>query len=113
MENQKQILDGMADAIRETDDNVYIFTNHSNRQKNKESAQGVFQIMELPEFEYFDGAIVALDTITYTPTASFVMDKLRTGNIPFITLNQPVEGDRKSTRLNSSHANESRMPSSA
>lgn len=92
MDNQKLILDGMVDAIQGSKDNVYIFTNHSNRQKNKESAQGVFRIMELPEFEYFDGAIVAIDTITYTPTASFVMDKLRTSNIPFLTLNQPVEG---------------------
>lgn len=92
MENQKQILDGMVDAIQETEDNVYIFTNHSSRQNNKESAQGAFQIMELPEFEYFDGVIVVLDTITYAPTASFVMDKLRTNNIPFITLNQPVVG---------------------
>lgn len=92
MENQKQILDGMIDAIEETQDNVYIFTNHTGRQNNRESAQGAFQIMELPEFEYFDGAIVALDTITYAPTASFVMDKLRNSNIPFITLNKPVDG---------------------
>lgn len=92
MENQRQIMDGMIDAIKETNDNVYIFTNHARRLNNKESAQGAFQIMELPDFEYFDGAIVALDTITYSPTASFILDKLRTSNVPFITLNQPVEG---------------------
>ena len=92
MENQRQIMDGIIDAIKETKDNVYIFTNHSGRQNNKESAQSAFRIMELPDFAYFDGAIVVLDTITYTPTASFVIDKLRTSNIPFITLNQPVEG---------------------
>ena len=59
MENQKQIMDGMIDAIKETEDNVYIFTNHTSRQNNKESAQGAFQIMELPDFTYFDAAIVA------------------------------------------------------
>ena len=31
----------------------------------------------------------------------------------FSTIASKVTGDRKSTRLNSSHANESRMPSSA
>ncbi len=92
MENQKQIMDGMIDAIKETEDNVYIFTNHSSRQNNKESAQGAYQVMELPNFEYFDGAIVALDTITYSPTASYVLDKLRKSGIPFITLNKKVEG---------------------
>lgn len=92
MENQRQIMDGMIDAIKETQDNVYIFTNHSSRQHNKESAKGSFQIMELPDFEYFDGAIVALDTITYSPTASYMMDKLRTSNIPFITLDHEIEG---------------------
>ncbi len=92
MENQKQIMDGMIDAIKETEDNVYIFTNHTNRQNNKESAQGAFQIMELPDFEYFDAAIVALDTITYTPTASYVMDKVRKSDIPFISLNKEIEG---------------------
>ena len=92
MENQKQIMDGMIDAIKETEDTVYIFTNHTNRQNNKESAQGAFQIMELPDFEYFDAAIVALDTITYSPTASYVMDKLRKSKVPFITLNKEVEG---------------------
>lgn len=92
MENQKQIMDGMIDAIKETEDNVYIFTNHTNRQNSKESAQGAFQIMELPDFTYFDAAIVALDTITYSPIASYVMDKLRKSKIPFITLNKEVEG---------------------
>lgn len=92
MENQKQIMDGMIDAIKETEDNVYIFTNHTSRQNNKESAQGAFQVMELPDFEYFDAAIVALDTITYPPTASYVIDKLRNSEIPFITLNKAVEG---------------------
>ncbi len=92
MENQKEIMDGMIDAIRETQDNIYIFTNNSRRQNNKESIQGAFHIMELPDFECFDGAIVVLDTITYLPTASFVLDKLRKSNIPFITLNKQVEG---------------------
>ncbi|MBR2044579.1 MAG: hypothetical protein IJ958_00400 [Agathobacter sp.] len=36
IENQRQIMDGMIDAIKETKDNVYIFTNRSNRNNNKE-----------------------------------------------------------------------------
>lgn len=92
MENQKQIMDGMIDAAKETESNVYIFTNHSSRQNNKESIQGAYQIMELPDFEYFDGVVVALDTILYTPTASFVMDKIRTSKIPYITLDRQMEG---------------------
>lgn len=92
MENQRHILDGMIDATKETQCNVYIFTNHSFRQNNKESAQGAYQIMELPDFEYFDGVIVAPDTIMYPPVASFVMDKIRNSKIPYITLDHPMEG---------------------
>ncbi len=92
MENQRHIMDGMIDATKETGCNVYIFTNHSFRQNNKESAQGAYQIMELPDFAYFDGVIVAPDTILYPPVASFVMDKIRNSKIPFITLDHPMEG---------------------
>ena len=92
MENQRHIMDGMIDATKETSSNVYIFTNHSYRQNNKESAQGAYQIMELPDFEYYDGVIIAPDTILYPPVASFVMDKIRNSKIPFITLDHPIEG---------------------
>ena len=92
MEHQKHIMDGMIDATKEIGCNIYIFTNHSFRQNAKESAQGAYQIMELPDFAYFDGVIVAPDTILYPPVASFVMDKLRTSKIPFITLDHPMEG---------------------
>lgn len=92
MENQKLILDGMIDAIKETNDNLFVFTNHATRREHKESIQGAYQIMELPEFEYFDGIVVALDTIAYTPTASFVMDKIRSSKKPTITLDREMEG---------------------
>ena len=93
MENQRQILDGMIDAIKETEDNVYVFTNHSRRQNNKENVQSAFHIMELPDFECFDGAIVALDSISHVPTTSYVLDKLRNAKCPFITLGKQVEGN--------------------
>ena len=92
IENQRQIMDGMIDAIKETKDNIYIFTNRSNKQNNREDVQGAFQIMELPDFKYFDGAIVALNTITYAPAASYVLDQLRSNSVPFVTLNRAVEG---------------------
>ena len=92
LDNQKQILDGMIDAVKETNDNLFVFTNHATRRENKESIQGAYQIMELPDFECFDGIVVALDTITYPPTASFVMDKLRASKKPAITLDREMEG---------------------
>ena len=92
MENQKLVLDGMIDAVKETKDNLFVFTNHATRKANKESIQGAYQIMELPDFECFDGVVVALDTIAYPPTASFVMDKLRACKKPAITLDREMEG---------------------
>ena len=43
----------------------------------------------------------------YTEQISGKVDKINSGSLELVSL------DRKSTRLNSSHANESRMPSSA
>ena len=92
LDNQKQILDGMIDAIKETNDNLFVFTNHATSRQNRDSIRGAYQIMELPDFENFDGAIVAVDTIAYPPTASFVMDKLRASKIPAITIDREMEG---------------------
>ena len=92
IENQKLVLDGMIDAIKETKDNLFVFTNHATRRINKESIKGAYQIMELPDFEHFDGVIMALDTITYPPVASFVMDKLRASKKPAIMLDHPMKG---------------------
>lgn len=92
VENQRQIMDGMIDAINETDDNVYIFTNRTNKQNNREIAQGACQIMELPDFRCFDGAIIAMDTIARGASTSYVMDQLRSNKIPFVTLNRQLEG---------------------
>ena len=92
MENQKHIMDGMIDATKKTQCNLYIFTNHSFRQNTSESARGAYQIMELPDYEYFDGVIIAPDTISYPPVLSFVMDKIRNSKVPFVTLDHPVVG---------------------
>lgn len=92
MENQKQIVDGMIDAVKATGDNIYIFTNNAGRSDTKESIQGAFQIMELPDFQYFDGVVLAVDTILYPPIKSYVIDKIRKSKKPVITLDQHLEG---------------------
>lgn len=92
MDNQKLILDGMIDAVKETKNNLFVFTNQASRRENKDSIQGAYQIMELPDFEYFDGIIVALDTISYDPAAAYVMDKLRASKKPGITLDRQMDG---------------------
>lgn len=92
LENQRQIMDGMIDAIKNTDNNIFIFTNHFNRQDDKENTRGAYRIMGLPDFEYFDGAIIAPNTILHSETADFVMAKLQNSKIPFITLNHQIEG---------------------
>ena len=91
MDNQKRIMEGIIDVAKETANNAYIFTNYSGKRENKETVQGAFQIMELPDFEYFDGIIIALNTIIHLPTASYVMDKIRASGKPVIVLDKKVE----------------------
>lgn len=92
LENQQKILDGMIDAIRETKDNVYVFTNYISARDNKAAVRTAFGIMELPDFKCFDGLIVVADTITYQPAQSYIMDKIHVSNVPTITINQQISG---------------------
>ena len=56
-------------------------------------------IIKLSDMEVTGNLLLDLMPVMFIPAAVGIIDK--------------IEEDRKSTRLNSSHANESRMPSSA
>ena len=78
------------------------------------------------EYTYEDGSLLVCPECAYEWTAGAEVageaqevikdangNVLNDGDTVTIIKDLKVKGDRKSTRLNSSHANESRMPSSA
>ena len=67
LENQRQIVNGMIEAGKETDSNLYIFTNYVSSRENEEDIRGAYHIMELPDFSNFDAVILAINTLSYAP----------------------------------------------
>lgn len=88
--NQKKILEGMIDAAKETDCNLFVFTCHINYNEKEENRQGAYQIMKLPDFRYFDGAVIVRNTIQYEPTAEQVLDALKESRIPAISIDSEL-----------------------
>ncbi len=92
LDNQRQIVNGMIEAGKKTDSNLYIFTNYVSSRDNEENIRGAYHIMELPDFSKFDAAIIAINTIHYLPTVERVLEAVKRSNIPAVTIDCQVEG---------------------
>lgn len=88
--NQKKILEGMIDAAKETDCNLFVFTCHINFDEREENKQGAYQIMTLPDFKYFDGAVIVRNTIQYEPIAKQVLSALKNSGISTVSIDSEM-----------------------
>lgn len=91
-DNQRKILEGIMSYARQVDEDVYVFTNHVNYDENELSKEGAFQIMELPEFETFDGVIIAKNTIHYVPAVERLIARIRKSGVRAVSIDEAVEG---------------------
>ena len=46
LDNQRKILEGMIDAAKETDSNLFVFTNYISYREKEENVQGAYQNCE-------------------------------------------------------------------
>lgn len=90
--NQKKIFEGMIDAAKETDSNLFVFTCHINYNEKEENKQGAYQIMKLPDFKCFDGAVIVRNTIQHEPTANQVFAALKESGIPAVSIDAELPG---------------------
>ena len=90
--NQKKILEGMIDAAKETNCNLFVFTCHINYNEKEENKQGAYQIMKLPDFNTFDGAVIVRNTIQHEPTARQVLAALKKSRIPAVSIDSEMSG---------------------
>ncbi len=92
LDNQKKILKGLVAAAKETDVNLYIFTNYIGMQESEESVLNSYRILELPDFRKFDGLIMAINTIHLPPTADYIMNQIAKTGIPTVSIDREFEG---------------------
>ncbi len=91
-DNQRKILEGIMAGAKEQNCDVFVFTNHVSYYEKELSKQGAFQIMELPEFETFDGVILAGNTIQYKAAAEKLIEKIRRSGIPAVSIDDDMDG---------------------
>lgn len=92
LDNQKKMLEGMIDAAKETDSNLFVFTNYISYKEKDENVKGAYQIMRLPDFEMFDGAIIAKDTIQYTPAANELIEEVTASGLATVSIDVEFQG---------------------
>ncbi len=86
LDNQRKLLEGMIQAAKETDNNLYVFANYVSYKDKLEHIQGSYQIMQLPDFKQFDGVIFAPNTIQYRPAAEYVQNAIRESGIAAVSI---------------------------
>lgn len=90
LDNQRKLLEGMIEAAKETDDNLYVFANYVSYKDKLEHIQGSYQIMQLPDFKKFDGVIFAPNTIQYRPALEYVQKAIRESGIAAVSIDSEL-----------------------
>ena len=90
LDNQRKLLEGMIEAVKETSDNLYVFANYVSYKDKLEHIQGSYQIMRLPDFKQFDGVIFAPNTIQYRPAAEYVQNAIRESGIAAVSIDSEL-----------------------
>lgn len=92
LDNQRKMLEGMIDAAKETDSNLYVFTNYISYREKEENIQGAYQIMHLPDLQAFDAVIIAPNTIQYPAASEYAAQAVRESGIPAVSIDVELPG---------------------
>ncbi|MBR4026174.1 MAG: GGDEF domain-containing protein [Lachnospiraceae bacterium] len=90
--NQKKILEGMISAAKETNCNLYVFTNYVGTKETPEHITAVNRILQLPEFHKFDGVVMAANTIHDFPTVEKMVNQIQTYHVPTVSIDREFKG---------------------
>lgn len=91
-DNQCRMLEGMIEAAKETDSNLYVFTNYINYREKEENLKGAYHILGLPDYREFDGVIIAKNTISQPKAADQVVQVIQESGIPAVSIDVEIEG---------------------
>ena len=92
LDNQKKILQGMENAAKEFDCNLFVFTNYVGTRETEESVIAATQVLKLPEFDKFDGAVLVPNTIHNPMALNKVIQEINSIGKPVVSIDRPIDG---------------------
>lgn len=90
--NQRKLFDGMIEAAKEADCNLYDFGNYLSNYENMKSIQGAYHILTLPDLSEFDGVILAANTIHYPPVMEHILKEIAQKKVPAVSIDNEIPG---------------------
>ena len=92
LDNQKKILQGMEIGAREFDCNLFVFTNYVGTRETEESIMAATQVLKLPDFNKFDGAVLVPNTIHNPYALDKIVKELNRIGKPMVSIDRKVDG---------------------
>lgn len=89
---QSSILTGIQSSASKFGFNCYIFASFTGVMDNKSHDFGEMNIFKLPDFKFFDGAILLTNTIDYQPAVSDILKRIIAAGIPAVSIDNDVPG---------------------
>ena len=92
LDNQKKLLEGMELAAKEFDCNLFVFTNYVGTRETEESIMASSQVLKLLDYDYFDGIVLAPNTV-HNPIAldKLLKDVNKLGK-PVVSVDRKIDG---------------------
>lgn len=88
LNNQKKLLEGMVSAVKQSDCNLFVFTNYIGSRETLESITVATRIFDLPDLSSYDGVILAGNSV-YHPTAiQKIFSEIQKTQIPCVSIDQ-------------------------
>ena len=76
LDNQKKLLEGMEIAAKEFDCNLFVFTNYVGTRETEESIMASSQVLKLLDYDYFDGIVIAPNTVHNPLALNKILEEL-------------------------------------
>lgn len=92
LDNQKRLLEGMENAAKEFDCNLFVFTNYVGTRETEESIMASSQILKLLDYDCFDGIILAPNTVHNPIALHKLMTELASLGKPMVSVDRNVPG---------------------
>lgn len=88
----KTALDGIARCAKENNTDLYIFVEYSSMGQTNEEAQGDINVINLADFNKYDGVLLLGNTLNNFGELSIIHDRILKSNIPAVCLEYELEG---------------------